>query len=158
MPLNQIRLSVLATNDCATLERPEKPPKPSSNVPFRLDPEFVKRAALTDRIRAKLSVPAGRAALVGFGGVGKTQLAIDYASQLRQQFPQTWVLWIHASNAARFEQSLGDVAHQLKIYVGKDPRTDFLLLLQNWLRDEDNGRWLIVLDNADDASFLLQPP
>ncbi|KYG39576.1 hypothetical protein M433DRAFT_56287, partial [Acidomyces richmondensis BFW] len=88
----------------------------------------------------------------------KTQLAIDYASQLRQQFPQTWVLWIHASNAARFEQSLGDVAHQLKIYVGKDPRTDFLLLLQNWLRDEDNGRWLIVLDNADDASFLLQPP
>ena len=63
-------LRVPAADDGATLERPETPPEPSSNVPFRPDPQFVERAALTDQIRAKLSVPAGRAALVGLGGVG----------------------------------------------------------------------------------------
>jgi tetratricopeptide (TPR) repeat protein len=28
----------------------------------------------------------------------------------------------------------------------------------SWLRDRRNGDWLIVLDNADDDSFLLEPP
>ncbi|KAK5711317.1 hypothetical protein LTR17_018488 [Elasticomyces elasticus] len=139
-------------------ERPETPPQPSSNVPFRHDPHFVERATLTDEIRAKLSILGGRAALVGLGGVGKSQLAIEYARQLRQRSPQTWVLWIHASNAARFEQSVRDVADQLKIYGRKDPKSDLLQLLRNWLRDESKGKWLMVLDNADEVGFLLEPP
>jgi hypothetical protein len=28
----------------------------------------------------------------------------------------------------------------------------------SWLRDERNGKWLLVLDNVDDASFLLRTP
>jgi hypothetical protein len=44
--------------------------KPFSNVPFRRDPNFVERTQLTDQMRAKLLVPAGRAALVGLGGIG----------------------------------------------------------------------------------------
>jgi hypothetical protein len=27
-------------------------------------------------------------------------------------------------------------------------------LVHDWLRDEKNGRWLLVLDNADDAAVL----
>jgi hypothetical protein len=54
----------------ALLEQPEMSPKPSSNIPFRCDPNFVKRVALSDQIRDRLTVPAGRAALVGLGGVG----------------------------------------------------------------------------------------
>ncbi|TKA78941.1 hypothetical protein B0A55_09240 [Friedmanniomyces simplex] len=138
-------------------ERPETPPKPSSNVPFRRDPHYVERATLTDQLRAKLLVPAGRAALVGLGGVGKSQLAIEYARQLRQQSSQTWVLWIYASNVARFDQSVGDVADQLKIPGRKDTKADLLQLLRSWLRDESKGSWLVVLENADDAGFLLEP-
>ncbi|KAK5718221.1 hypothetical protein LTS12_027706, partial [Elasticomyces elasticus] len=89
---------------------------------------------------------------------GKSQLAIEYARQLRQRSPQTWVLWIHASNAARLEQSVRDVADQLKIYGRKDPKSDLLQLLRNWLRDESKGKWLMVLDNADEVGFLLEPP
>ncbi|TKA22974.1 hypothetical protein B0A54_18002 [Friedmanniomyces endolithicus] len=136
-------------------ERPETPPEPASQVPFRRDPHFVERARLTNQIRAKLFEPAGRAALVELGG---SQLAIEYARQLWQQSPQTWVLWIHASNVARFEQSVRDVADQLKIYGRKDPKADLLQLLRNWLRDKSKERWLIVLDNANDAGFLLEPP
>ncbi|KAK4983213.1 hypothetical protein LTR50_007359 [Elasticomyces elasticus] len=146
------------TDNEAAPERPETPPKSSSNVPFRSDPDFVEREELTAQLRAKLSVPVGRAALVGLGGAGKSQLAIEYARTLRQQAPQTWVLCIHASSVTRFEQSVQDVADQLKSHGRQDPKTDLLPLLRNWLRDETKGKWLIVLDNADDASFLLEPP
>jgi hypothetical protein len=44
--------------------------KPFSNVPFRRDPNFVDRVDPTNQMRAKLDVPAGRAALVGLGGIG----------------------------------------------------------------------------------------
>ena len=60
----------LAADDSATLERPETPPKPSSNVPFRRDPHFVDRGTLLDQIREKCATPASRIALVGLGGVG----------------------------------------------------------------------------------------
>ncbi|KAF2718075.1 HET-domain-containing protein [Polychaeton citri CBS 116435] len=135
----------------------ETRPKPSSNIPFRRDANFVKRATLTNQIRQKLLAPAGRVALVGLGGVGKSQLAIEYAHQLRQQSPQTWMFWVHASNTARFEQSMRDVANQLGIDERQDPDVDYLQLLQNWLRNESKGNWFMVLDNADDASFLLEP-
>jgi hypothetical protein len=44
--------------------------KPFSNVPFRRDPNFIDRVDPTNQMRAKLAVPAGRAALVGLGGIG----------------------------------------------------------------------------------------
>jgi tetratricopeptide (TPR) repeat protein len=81
---------------------------------------------------------------------------IEYARRLRQQSPQMWVLWLHVSNPARFYQSLLDIANQLKIH-GKE-EADLLLRVQKWLRHDGKGRCLIVLDNADDASFLLERP
>jgi len=70
------------------------------------------------------------------------------------------VLWIHASNAARFEESIGDVADQLRLYGRRDPKVNVLQLLQNWLATTRGGtrRWIIVLDSVDDAYFLLEPP
>lgn len=44
--------------------------KPSSNVLFRRDLDFVDRDALMDRMRERLSIPAGRMALVRLGGAG----------------------------------------------------------------------------------------
>jgi hypothetical protein len=44
--------------------------KPFSSVPFRRDPNYIERVSLLNEIRNKLSEPAGRAVLVGLGGVG----------------------------------------------------------------------------------------
>jgi hypothetical protein len=45
-------------------------PTPSSNVPFRRDDDFVDRGDILACIDERCSRPAGRAALVGFGGFG----------------------------------------------------------------------------------------
>jgi hypothetical protein len=66
------------------------------------------------------------------------------------------VFWVHASNVARFEQTYRDIADHVKIPGRRDLKADIFKLVDNWLRDEKNGRWLLVLDNADDARWLLE--
>ncbi|PYI16152.1 TPR-like protein [Aspergillus violaceofuscus CBS 115571] len=135
-------------------ERPETPPHPLSTVPFRRDPDFVDRGTLLDQIREKCSAPASRIALVGLGGVGKSQLAIEYCYQVRENFPNTWVFWVHTSNAARFEQGFREIADRVKIPGRKDPKADVFQLVRDWLSDERKGKWILVLDNVDDDEFL----
>ncbi|RLM02013.1 hypothetical protein CFD26_109123 [Aspergillus turcosus] len=95
-------------------ERPETPPSPLSNVPFRRDPDFVERGTLLDRIQEKCLAPASRIALVGLGGVGKSQLAIEYCHRVREHSPETWVFWVHASTAGRFEQGFRETVDRVK--------------------------------------------
>jgi tetratricopeptide (TPR) repeat protein len=67
------------------------------------------------------------------------------------------VFWAHASNTARLEQSFREIADQAKIRGRKDPQADVFKLVHDWLRDKKNGQWLLVLDNADDATVLSPP-
>jgi hypothetical protein len=87
----------------------------------------------------------------------KSQLAIEHAYRTREQSPETWVLWVYASNAARFEQSFREIADSVKIAGRQDPQANILELVHDWLRGYKH-RWLLVLDNVDDARFLLDRP
>jgi hypothetical protein len=87
----------------------------------------------------------------------KSQLAIEHCYRLRERSPDTWVIWVHASSATRFSSSIRDAADQLGIAGWDDPKADILQMVQVWLKNARNGKWLLVLDNADEASFLLQP-
>ncbi|KFX90997.1 hypothetical protein V490_06147 [Pseudogymnoascus sp. VKM F-3557] len=138
--------------------QPQNRLKPSLMIPFQRDASFVGREDILVKISEKLKQSAssghGRAALVGLGGVGKSQIAIEYAYRVRESAPQTWVFWIHASNAARFKQAYTDIAARIELPGRNDPKADILRLLHNWLCDERNGQWLIILDNADDDQVL----
>ncbi|KAJ5810568.1 P-loop containing nucleoside triphosphate hydrolase protein [Penicillium pulvis] len=139
-------------------ERPETPPAPLSTVPFRRDPDYVDRGTLLDQICEKGTRPSARIALVGLGGVGKSQLAIELSYRIREQSPKTWVFWIHAGSAARFEQNCGDIADRVKIPGRKDPSANIFKLIHDWLADERNGKWVLILDNVDDSRFLHEVP
>ena len=66
-----------------------------------------------------------------------------------------WVIWVHASNAARFEQAYRDIATKVEVPGRDEPKADILRLVYNWLCDERNGRWLIILDNVDDGDVFF---
>ena len=85
----------------------------------------------------------------------KSQLAIEYAYRTRERSPNTWVFWVHASNAARFEKSYRDIANFLKVPRRKDLKANIFQLVYDWLRDERRS-WVLILDNFDDAGFFLQ--
>jgi Tetratricopeptide repeat len=69
------------------------------------------------------------------------------------------VFWVHASTAARFEEGYRKIAERVGIPGWDKPEADILQLVSNWLGDESNGRWVIIVDNADDPSvFFYQSP
>ncbi|KAH0543478.1 hypothetical protein FGG08_002243 [Glutinoglossum americanum] len=100
---------------------------------------------------------ASRVALVGLGGVGKSQIAIEYAYRVRDESPTTWVFWVHAGTQARFEEGYWRVAEMTRMEGWDNPKADVLRLVRNWLCDESNGRWVMIVDNVDDSGVVFPP-
>lgn len=68
-----------------------------------------------------------------------------------------WIFWIHASNVARFEESYRTIADRIKLPRPDEPLADIPQLVSNWLRDEANGRWNMILDNVNDPTVFSDP-
>ncbi|KAF2188819.1 hypothetical protein K469DRAFT_702535 [Zopfia rhizophila CBS 207.26] len=129
--------------------------KPFSTVPFAPDPDFVDRPGILAWLRDKCAGPGARAALVGLGGVGKSQIAIRYSYNVRDTLPQMFIFWVHASTRARFEEAYRDIADRLELPGRDNLKIDVLRLVRNWLCDETNGQWMMVLDNVDDVGTFF---
>ena len=156
-----------------------EPPRPSFvNRPFHRDADFIERAALAEIIsRTRCSNPISRIALVGQGGVGydyqpktpphsllthkdrKSQVAIEYAYRTREAYPDTWVFWVHAGSVARLEQDYRYIGKAFCLPGWDEKETDIFKVVHDWLCDEANGKWVMILDNADDLGvFTAAPP
>ncbi|KAK5629323.1 hypothetical protein RRF57_005038 [Xylaria bambusicola] len=74
--------------------------------------------------------PASRAALVGLGGVGKSQLAIEHAYRVRDRFKQedrrVWAFWVHANTRVRVEEDFKRIADIVEIPSRKQPGVNIL--------------------------------
>ena len=109
-------------------------------IPFCRDPDFVPRGDLVDQMARRCAQPPSRVALVGLSGVGKSQLM--------------WVFWVHAGTQARFEEGIRTIADTVQL-VGRDqPGANVPQLLCQWLSNERIGRWLLILDSADNSDVF----
>ncbi|KAH8669305.1 hypothetical protein BGZ61DRAFT_483478 [Ilyonectria robusta] len=134
---------------------PPRSVRPFSTIPFPPDPKFVERTDIVLWLRDQTAQPGSRAALVGLGGIGKSQVAIHYAHKVRQASPDTWVFWVHASSRARFEEAYRNIADKLQLPGRDDPKRNVLQLVHTWLCDEENGPWMMVLDNTDSVEVFF---
>lgn len=66
----------------------------------------------------------------------------------------TWVFWLHASNASRFQHSYRSIAAQVGLASHDDKEADLLSLVFEWLRGDECGNWILIVDNADDANLF----
>jgi hypothetical protein len=94
---------------------------------------------------------------VGLGGVGKSQLAIEYAHRIAAGKPDTWVFWVHAGTQARVEEGFRALADAVKLPGRNQPKANVPQLVYGWLSNERNGRWTMILDSADDRDVFYHP-
>ncbi|KAL7921812.1 hypothetical protein ACQKWADRAFT_294513 [Trichoderma austrokoningii] len=133
-------------------------PKPHFNIPFPRDLDFVDRPALREWLEEQYNAsPARRIALVGMGGFGKSQIAIEFAYRVHIASPETSVFWIHGGTEAKFEESYRSLANTLTLPDRHDPNTNVLALVRDWLQSAESPPWLIILDNADEMETLFPP-
>jgi tetratricopeptide (TPR) repeat protein len=64
---------------------------------------------------------------------------------------------VHASSTARFEEGYRKIAERAKLPGWDQPDVDILRLVYSWLCDEANGRWVMIIDNADDLGVFSCP-
>ncbi|KKP03906.1 hypothetical protein THAR02_03994 [Trichoderma harzianum] len=122
-------------------------------VPFAENYSFVGRESVVKLLIDTLSNKRkNRVALVGMGGVGKTQVALKIAYMVESNEPECSVLWLPAFSMAGFEQACADLVRKLNFPRTKDddPRE----LIQQHLSSEHVGRWLLILDNVDSEDIL----
>jgi hypothetical protein len=122
------------------------------DVPAR-NPGFTGRDGLLAAVRDGLLGGGGRGvvqALEGIGGVGKTQLAAEYAHRFASGYDIVW--WIPAEQAALIGEQVAALAGQLGCTGPGAGLAEARQAVLGELRRRD--RWLLVFDNAEDPADL----
>ncbi|KAF2727240.1 hypothetical protein EJ04DRAFT_517393 [Polyplosphaeria fusca] len=105
--------------------------------------------------------------LCGMAGMGKTEIAIQYAYLRRDEFDA--IFWIRAEDSDKLVADFGQIAHALGLLDPSEPDNPVVCrdIAKGWLtnpkrllgeRDDAAGQasatWLLVFDNADDPDLL----
>jgi hypothetical protein len=130
-----------------------------ANLPAR-NRNFAGRDELLEDLHARLQAEAAAAvvptgAVHGLGGVGKTQLALEFAHRFASNYDVAW--WIPAELPTSATAALAALAGQLGVAQVAD-QGEMVAGLFDLLRQRE--RWLLVYDNAERPERLagLLPP
>lgn len=118
------------------------------SVPAR-NAQFSGRGEELARLRAMFAESAV-VALYGIGGVGKTQLAIEYAHRAEDYYEIIW--WIAAEQPELVDLRLANIAVGLGLVPQGADRSIAAQTALGHLRRR--SKWLLVFDNATDAAAL----
>ncbi|MCJ1307313.1 hypothetical protein MMC25_000959 [Agyrium rufum] len=127
---------------------------PYRHIPFPKNRRFVGRTANIETIKQKLFTERDceKVALFGLGGVGKTQVALQFAYWVKKNWPEYSIFWVAATNAESFEQAYTEIARLLAISKAADE--DVREMVQRYLSLEAAGKWLLIVDNADEMDVI----
>lgn len=129
-------------------------------MPFSRNKSFVGREQELSTLRQWTSSSEDAChnmAVFGLGGVGKTQIAIEFAYCMRERNPNCSVFWVPATDHLVFEQAYKQIGHTLNIPSIDADGADIKQLVKDALsNDKRIGPWLMVIDNADDINMVFR--
>ncbi|MBE1486965.1 FxSxx-COOH system tetratricopeptide repeat protein [Plantactinospora soyae] len=125
---------------------------PIWRVPAR-NPAFTGRDAIVEMLRNRLHrhPTAQPLALLGLGGVGKTQIALEYAHRFAAYYDIVW--WISADQPQIVRAELAKLAGQMKL-AGSTVNEQVDAVLQALRQGSRFPRWLIIFDNPEEPEQI----
>jgi tetratricopeptide (TPR) repeat protein len=129
------------------------PTTPLWNVPYPHSPLFIGREALLTSLYNAFHNEKAAAltqVIIGLGGIGKTQLAVEYAYLYRDKYHS--ILWTTATTYETLFTDFVALAEVLNL-PEKDSQDQTITVnaVKHWL--ESNSKWLLIIDNADDLEL-----
>jgi tetratricopeptide (TPR) repeat protein len=126
---------------------------PLWNVPALPARDFIGRDLVLAELDAVIGSPAPLVtqAIYGMGGIGKTELVLQYAFAHRSRYPLVW--WIVADDPDRLEAGLAALTSAVAARIGKVPpagTADAAGWAIGYLAAHPG--WLLVLDNVEDRA------
>lgn len=136
-------------------QSPDQAPEVWGNVPPR-DPVFTGRRALLEQLERRLRTQSVAAvlpqALHGEGGVGKSQIAIEYAYRHRSEYDVIW--WVPSERPAQILASLIELGNQLDLDVGNEVVSAVPKVRDALRTGIPYGNWLLIFDNAENPETV----
>jgi len=126
-------------------------------VPFERNTRFTDRKSELAELENKLfsDNQFTKVAICGLGGVGKTQLVLEFLYRIREKDNDYSAIWIQASSVESLDQGYHSVARQLGIRDSGAKDVDIKKLVQDFLSADTAGQWILVFDNADDIQMWI---
>lgn len=148
------------TTEVINVRNPTQPPVSMTfsrvyNMERNKSRSFVGRDELLTKLSFKLEAlgTQNRVALYGLGGIGKSSLAFQYATETNRAFPETWVFWIQADTKLQFLQDYLGMASYLNLNGTEDSPVS-TQDVSRCLHDSRFGDWIMIVDNVDDDAIM----
>ncbi|WP_031522428.1 FxSxx-COOH system tetratricopeptide repeat protein [Streptomyces sp. NRRL F-5123] len=128
---------------------PLEQPEVYGGVPRR-NTRFTGREELLGELHTTLQQAAPGAAVVtlyGLSGVGKTHIATEYVHRFQTEYDAVW--WVRAAERGTLREKLAGLAPALGLVTGREYGERLRAVRDALRRGEPYGRWLVVLDGAD---------
>ena len=127
----------------------------SPDVPTR-NPFFTGRDEMLRNLRRRLTTDVTALvphSLQGLAGIGKTQLAVEYAYRFAPDYDVVW--WIPADKQATARKALADLAVRLDLGGPQTEIGELIRAARDALRTgQPYQRWLLIFDNAGSPASI----
>ncbi|MBV9258965.1 MAG: helix-turn-helix domain-containing protein [Ktedonobacteraceae bacterium] len=129
---------------------------PLWEVPYPRNPFFTEREDFLFQLHELLNQKQGIAlsqswVVSGLAGVGKTQVALEYAYRYRQNY--RFVFWTSATTWETLQAGIASIADLLQLPEhNEQDQSKVLQAVRKWF--VSHGEWLWILDDANDVEMV----